>query len=337
MDIEALLSNCGNTLKILSLDCFDTLLWRKVAEPSDVFYDLQNYTTFAELGISASQRITAERKARNYNYLQQGNIEASLYEIYRLGFSSLTEMQIQALMAEEIAAESASCYSFLPVIKLLRDAVVRNLKIIIVSSTYFTQNQLRQLLINVLPKDAYDAIDQVFCSCDYKLSKHQGLFKKILAELAISPEEMFHFGDNIDADFLAPKAVNIRAAYLTPLNKKIKNLLWLQSVAALQTQPDIRHTCGMPSPYKAILFNVYDTSKPEQLIGYASLGPILYAFARFITDKITALKQKSNKANIAFLMRDAYLPALATEILDNELDIRRLSINRFVGLCCFLS
>jgi predicted HAD superfamily hydrolase len=332
MDIETLLNNCDNTLKILSLDCFDTLLWRKVAEPSDVFYDLQHYPTFSALGITARQRMTAERQARSYNYLQQENNEVTLHEIYRTGFPSLTEKQIQALMEEEIAAESETCYPFLPIVNLMRNAISRNVKIIIVSSTYLTEKQLRQLLMNVLPTDAYAAIRHVFCSGDFKLSKQQGLFKKILTVLAISPQEIFHFGDNINADFLAPKAENINAAYITPLDNKIKNILWLQSVAALHTQPDIRHTCSMPSPYKAVLFNArIDTSKPEQLIGYVSLGPVMYAFARFITDKITALQQMGKKTKIAFLMRDAYLPALATEILDNNLNIKRLHISRFVA------
>ena len=45
-----------NSVKILSLDCFDTLFWRYVAEPTDIF---------CQLTIGDEARIKAESKARH--------------------------------------------------------------------------------------------------------------------------------------------------------------------------------------------------------------------------------------------------------------------------------
>ncbi|RWM26996.1 hypothetical protein, partial [Mesorhizobium sp.] len=36
-DIPTILDDFGDSVKVLSLDCFDTLLWRKTATPRDVF------------------------------------------------------------------------------------------------------------------------------------------------------------------------------------------------------------------------------------------------------------------------------------------------------------
>jgi hypothetical protein len=47
-------------IKTLSLDCFDTLLWRKTATPIDVFYALQHRLTFQALDLSAALRVQAE-------------------------------------------------------------------------------------------------------------------------------------------------------------------------------------------------------------------------------------------------------------------------------------
>jgi predicted HAD superfamily hydrolase len=330
MNIDALLDSDDNTIKVLSLDCFDTLLWRRVAEPIDVFYDLQNYPTFSALGITYKQRDFAERLARKYAYLHRGNTEVTLQEIYQHGFPSLRQDQIRSLMQEEIAAESEVCYAFPPVIKLIEKAKARNIKIIIVSSTYLEEHQLRELLANVLPQDAYAAINQIFCSCEFKIAKHDGLFKNVIDTLGMLPHEILHLGDNPVADFAAPKAYGIKAVYITPLPYQIKHLLWLQSVAALHVLPEIRHQCALPSPYKAIFSNVgIDVNKPEQLIGYVSLGPIVYAFARYITDKVKALQQERKKTKVAFLMRDTYLPALAAEILDENLNAKRIYISRF--------
>ena len=51
-------------LRVLSLDCFDTLLWRDTATPTDVFYDLQETPAFKALGYNAKLRVSSELAAR---------------------------------------------------------------------------------------------------------------------------------------------------------------------------------------------------------------------------------------------------------------------------------
>ena len=49
-------NNYVSTIKVLSLDCFDTLLWRKTVSPSDVFQDLQSRPAFKEIGYNSFLR-----------------------------------------------------------------------------------------------------------------------------------------------------------------------------------------------------------------------------------------------------------------------------------------
>src|SRR5262249_9285601 len=54
----------ADKIRILSLDCFDTLLWRRAATPQDVFFDLARRPAFAALGLSARLRAQIETTAR---------------------------------------------------------------------------------------------------------------------------------------------------------------------------------------------------------------------------------------------------------------------------------
>src|SRR6185312_14308138 len=152
----------ADQIKFLSLDCFDTLLWRKTIEPKDVFFDMQRRPTFQSLGISAINRIDAECDARTLMFINHGHYEVNLHDIYRMGFPSLTEDEIAELIEEEILTEIEACYAYPPIIELMRQAHARNIKIVIVSNTYLKKNQLERLLASVLPADVRASINQVF-------------------------------------------------------------------------------------------------------------------------------------------------------------------------------
>lgn len=61
----------SDQIKVLSLDCFDTLLWRHAVEPQDVFYKLQNKPVFKSCGFSALLRIHAETKSYKINEVKK--------------------------------------------------------------------------------------------------------------------------------------------------------------------------------------------------------------------------------------------------------------------------
>src|SRR5690348_682596 len=95
----------ADQIKVLSLDCFDTLLWRKTAAPTDVFYDLQNKPMFKSLGFTAFMRMRSEANARTVKFFQKMTNEVQLKEIYRNFSPTLTEEELNTLQEEELAAE----------------------------------------------------------------------------------------------------------------------------------------------------------------------------------------------------------------------------------------
>ena len=133
------LDHCDAPIEALSLDCFDTLIWRTTPEPSDVFCDLVPK-------ISRQARQVAEHTARERRKISHGNNEISLTDIYRCALPHGSEAEQRALIEAELAAEHQHCFAFGPCVALIRAAKQRGLKIIIVSDTYFSEAELRTLI-----------------------------------------------------------------------------------------------------------------------------------------------------------------------------------------------
>ncbi len=330
--ISDLLNAFSDKIKILSLDCFDTLIWRLTATPEDVFYNLAQRPLFRKRGITARERYKAEESARNKMYVQYGNSEVTLKQIYELSFTSLNEKEINELCEEEISAEIETSYVFPSVIELIQNAHSHGLKIIVVSNTYFKEKQLRKLLSSVMPNDVYKLIDNVFCSCEFKVSKAQGLYQRIVETLAVPAESILHMGDHFLLDLEFPKLVGIQALQLIQHNELIAEILRLQAVAALIGIPDIRRSRALASPYKGIygLTNI-PTENPENIVGYISLGQIIYPFARFILEEIEELKREGKKVKVLFVMRDSFLVASACDVLAEKKVGTLLQCSRFTS------
>ena len=141
--------------KVLSLDVFDTLVWRKVPEPEDVFLILGRQLTeagqlrshispvgFAEL------RQQAQSVARERTQAATGSREVTLYDIYAEisdaifadGFD--TEARVQA----ELACESGQLILDEQIAELVRRAKKYDTKVILVSDTYFSADNIRSFL-----------------------------------------------------------------------------------------------------------------------------------------------------------------------------------------------
>lgn len=313
---------------ILSLDCFDTLLWRKTALPTDVFYNLQHKPTFQALNFNTFLRIRLESFARGVKAIQEKISEVTLEEIYRAGFPHLTSKELDALIKEELEAETEACYGFPPVVNLIRHAHAQGVKIIIVSNTYLTEPQLRRLLADTLPHDVMPLISEIFCSSEYGVSKNNGLFKHILNKINYRPDSILHIGDNYHADCYEPRMLGINSLHFIQYDTHIDEHLRMHAASASVFSPAIRYTKPLNAPFRG-LFASTEIDKPETALGYVSIGPIMYTFAEFICDEVNQLKQAGKKPKVLFLMRDAHLPHLACEALAGEKIGHRVHISRF--------
>lgn len=331
-DLISTLDRFGSKIKILSLDCFDTLLWRKTVCPSDVFCILQNLPTFKTLGFGSSIREHAERRARYKKYCKESIMEVNLQEIYSEYFPTLSKEAIHELCAYELKIEMDMCYAFPPIIELIRTAYARGLEIIIVSDTYFKEEQLQRLLSSALPPEVISMVKKIYCSSEYGVSKSNGLFGTILQSLRVSADSVLHIGDNPNADYIAARSCKIYAFQLLQQRECINDVLRLQATSAKMVDPTIGATSALYSPFRGMLSATkIPIDNPESIIGYASLGPIMYAFAQFICAEVEELRNAGKRPKIVFMMRDGYLPSLACEAFKGEPFGKRVCISRFAS------
>lgn len=331
-DLTSKLEQYHANIKVLSLDCFDTLIWRKTATPTDLFFALQKKPTFQSLGFSALLRSQAEKKARQIKQFKQQGHEVTLEDIYREYNPSFSAAEIEALTQEELATESENCYAFPPIVNLIRKAHQLGIKVILVSDTYLTELQLRQLLTQALPSDVMQMIAKICCSSAYQCTKTHGLFAQILKTLPFTAAEILHIGDNYSADYVAARALKLNALHFLPEDERITDLLRLQAIAASIADTTIRNSRPFFSPFRGVFASTsLNFDKPGTFLGYASLGPLMYAFARFICDEVEQMRLAGKQPKVLFLMRDGYLPALACETLMNQTFGHRVRISRFAA------
>lgn len=331
-ELSSILDRYGDKIKLLSLDCFDTILWRKTAAPRDVFFNLAKNKTFNSLGFNAFTRISAEGKTRQMMALSKGSIEVTLKDIYQNGFCPITDEQVEQMIKDELEAEIDACYAFFPMLELIEAAHQRNIKIIIVSDTYLKEQQLRFLLSKTMPSSVLDKISAIYCSCEYGKSKTNGIFFDVLKKSKLPPEAILHIGDNLAADYVMPRALNLNALHFVQQDESINNLIRLQDISAKMLNPAISSTHPLYMPFRPVLsLGTGVNVTPETIIGYASLGSIMYPFAQFICQEYDKLLEENKKPKLIFLMRDGYLPYLAcTELAGKEIG-KKVRISRFAS------
>lgn len=334
-EVSHLLDYYGDKIKILSLDCFDTLLWRKTAAPKDVFYDMQHRLWHESLGVTAYQRIASAARAYRAKFITDNTRQVSLDDIYHY-FTSLAEDQKKLLVEEELQTEIDLCYAFYPFVELIRQAKNRGIKVIIVSDTYLTSIQLKKLLSSHLPPEIMGAIDKIFSSLEYGLFKSEGLFQHVIEHYSLPGQTLLHIGDHHTADFEAPRKLGIRSLHFLQFNQVVNDVLRIQNSAAplaSLTHPTTHYARNARySPFRGVFSLHNPPLVPETLIGYMTFGPILYAFSRFISDEIFALQQAGKKVKVFFLLRDAYLLYKACEAYHGKPIGELARIRKFVAV-----
>ncbi|HCX14592.1 MAG TPA: hypothetical protein DGZ24_04675, partial [Rhodospirillaceae bacterium] len=196
--------------KVLSVDIFDTLLWRCVPEPNDVFLvlgqQLQNSArlsphlsplAFAEL------RHSAQAKARERAFAATGSREVSLSDIYAELPNSIfaDSFPPDRRVLAELDCERSLMVLDEEIVSLMRHAKASAACVILVSDTYLSSQNVNECLRSAGFLDE-GLVDRLYVSCEEGKPKYLDLFDFILNDLGISSESLIHIGDNPDADIL---------------------------------------------------------------------------------------------------------------------------------------
>lgn len=324
-DIASLLDQAPPGISILSLDCFDTLLWRNAQAPSDVFVDL------GLEGGSIEPRFVAEREARKAEARASGKREVSIEAIHARLQPGADDKAIAASVRTELDAEAKHCYGFGPVMDLIRAARERGLKVIIVSDSYLNPEQLRELIARTAGDEIAAMVDRVFTSSDHGLSKGEGLFEPVMEALGVGPQAILHVGDNVHADQEAPASLGIATAHFTQFDSRSEIRLRHEAMAAVILDSATRQTVPAMQPHRALV-SLRAEQESAFVLGHDVIGPIFHGFAEWVRDEAQALAASSGRpVKTMFLMRDGYLPMKLLETLDSDVWNGELSISRLTA------
>jgi len=319
--LPGLLDQAPDGIEYLSLDCFDTLLWRNVHAPVDVFADLP----FP--GGAMQPRVSAENAARRVAINKHRRHDVTLDEIHAYLTPDTQPEERAALIEAELEAEARHCFAFAPVRDLMVEAKRRGLKIILVSDMYLSEERLRTLIGRTAGEEVLALIDRIFVSSEYGYGKALGLFGDVLKELGVKPEAVLHVGDNPVSDQEAPSELGIHTAHFIQFDEIAQQRLRLEATAASMMEPGARVSVPVIQGHRAQI-STRTNDDPVFAFGHDVLGPIMHGFASWLRDEAEEMSRRAGKpVKLLFLMRDGHLPAKAFATLYPEWADRIASID----------
>ena len=287
--------------RCLSLDCFDTLIWRDVHAPVDLFAALP--------GTSRAQRAGAEGAARKAKALAGKGSEVSIGEIHARLLPGARAAVHEQSIADELLAEARHCHAFRPVVDLMRAADARGMEVIIVSDTYLDASQLKGLIAAAAGEEVARLVGRVFASSQFGLSKAGGLYEKVLARLPYRPEEIVHLGDNFTADVEGVAPFGVNCIHLDQFAESTRQQLRLEAATDALLHPFVPGEAQALQPHRAALALAGpQCSDPAEALGANVLGPVMFAYEQWLAQEAADLAARhGGRVHWLFVMRDGWL------------------------------
>lgn len=323
-------------VKVLSLDCFDTLVWRTVASPYDVFVMAARRPEWVKYGVTAELRVMMEREARARASRERGSHEVTLAEIMALASSSLDgsplpDHAVAELVRAELDCELEVCVPYGPVVVLAEEAMREGLTVAVVSDTYLSPDQLREVAPSV------ELLDQVsvFCSSVHRKSKSEGLIATVAESLGVKPSEVVHLGDNHVADVLGAEKVGARGYLFDAHDGRVDAKARAHESFTTVVLPEVRASKPLHDSRKIVTSQKEKYTSREELVGYSVVGPIVHAFVHAMLnwELEQPADQLRRRGDPAFLMRDGYLPSRVFETVvgSNPGSAIKVDVSRFTA------
>lgn len=288
----------------VSFDVFDTLLKRKINNPTDIFkiMELQNGSKYPDF---FAKRIAAEARARKH----YSPLEVTLTQIYQY-YPNISDVDRSSLAHQEIDLERQVLVANPKLVKLFKYCIERKKKVYIISDMYLPTNFIE----SVLKINSIVGYQKLYVSSEYSLTKRSGqLFDLYLKENRINPKTAIHIGDSLKSDYKIPRSKGMSAVHLPTIDIEVDK----QSTGSISHQYLERF----------IRFNSLDLTDEYELFGFQKFGPFLWGYVRWLHKQFVANDIKK----VFFLSRDGYIMKKAYDLLysdDREIDDTYLEVSR---------
>lgn len=280
--------------KVLSLDVFDTLLYRPFRNPTDLFAEVHkilNARIARQWNLESARfvqmRIDAEREERRKDSRREttlSRIAGKLSEILE------GEVPAEWIIEAEISAEQRFIRLDRDIAALIQRARQKGVPYVLISDMYLAQEDIMGLLKAALLRAGLELPEPaaVFVSGDHGTGKAGGLFRIALDYLGMKTGEMLHVGDNLLSDVEIPSSQGLACFHYEREN------LYLSTVLAkehdLDEKPDFPMDrtggdLGLSTIRAKAFFSEGRVGCPGHFeYGAFILGPLLTLFAEWIVE-----------------------------------------------------
>ena len=284
---------------VISVDLFDTLVMRQVIFPTDIFelIDCRLKEKHIFIDDFVGRRLESEK------YLSK-SMAPTLFQIYEFILEKCEDTDVCPEYLAQLEWET-DCELIVPrtsMMSLIKNAFLNGKKIIIVSDTFYSREQVMNLLSQCHFKEYMEA----YASCEYGTGKMQGLFDIVKQDNANS--SILHIGDDVAADVESARCRGIDASpihsgielfeacgylglwdFIDGISEKIRIGML---VARLFNNPFQFET----EKRKVTLYDAID-------IGYVCFAPMICDFVIWFQEQM----KNNHIRNIWFGARDGYL------------------------------
>lgn len=269
----------------ISFDLFDTLAFRSFSTPEKVFFYMeevlrQMHSNYAK--DFAKKRLKAESKARRLNNWK----EVTLEQIYEQ-FPTDSQSRVK-LVNLESSIEASNIMPNKEVTDLFNECIEKGKHVFIITDMYLP----RRCIFSIINKIKV-APEKVYISSEVGKTKESGeLYKYVLDDLDIKPEQIIHIGDNEISDYKNPLGIGINSIKYT---RTATSFSYLQKNNSIQ----MNHL-------NSVVVNGFATEDNEYSgfykIGYSVMGPVIYEFCRWIHQ----MKEDKKLDKLFFASREGY-------------------------------
>lgn len=320
-----------SSVAFVSLDVFDTVLTRNVYQPHDLYQRIQRrlekHDAFKNVALLAEfkdGRLAAEAEARTrLGDREEVNLQEIMAElIQRLGVVSQAASDVAKCEIEE------EIKSVLPVelmISLVREQRKSGKSIVFVSDMYLPDNVIKEMLEGV---GVWEPQDKLYVSGSLGIKKSSGtLFRHVLDDLQIKPNQMVHIGDYLLSDYLVPRfKIRIPSFLVRMSRNNIYERLWGDPCRCLYCSSMAGASRAARVALAADTIGLQETALYN--LGCNILGPMLVSFI------LWTLKQAEQGGirRLYFLSRDGeVMLEVARELanrLGTDIELRYLHVSR---------
>ncbi len=296
-----------SSYKYVSFDLFDTLIFRLVNCPTDIFeiVEAKYQKQKGQKNKFKKKRIRAECEARRDLTMNSAREDITLDDIYK--YIRIEDKEY--LKELEKSTEIEYSYPNRQMIHLLRNCKKDNKTIIITTDMYLD----REVIEKILRKNTID-YDYLYISGECGRTKYRGgLYSYVLNSLHLKESDLVHVGNDSLTDVKRADEKGIRSIHY---DEERKIPVYIQGL--LSSKKNFMRVCAN------LMFREIQFAAPPERLGFCVLGPFITEFCNWLH----VYKREHKIDTLWFIAREGYFIKQTYDLMYPDEHSEYISLNK---------